>query len=81
MLLCLTKKVWSAENFVGYFPFNIIGFRVMTPQGLVGGYRLFSGKFWLRLKPFYLDGGMFYSKALGSAYQTALCYGPEDHMV
>jgi len=53
----------------------------MTPQGLVGGYRLFSGKFWLRLKPFYLDGGMFYSKALGSAYQTALCYGPEDHMV
>jgi hypothetical protein len=53
----------------------------MTPQGLVGGYRLFSGKFWLRLKAFYLDGGMFYCKALGSAYQTALCYGPEDHMV
>jgi len=24
----------------------------MTPQGLVGGYRLFSGRFWLTLKPF-----------------------------
>jgi hypothetical protein len=53
----------------------------MTPQGLVGGYRLFSGRFWLKLKPLYCYGGMFYSKALVSAYHTALCYAPEDHTV
>ena len=53
----------------------------MTPQGLVGGYQLFSGRFWLKLKPFYRDGGMFYSKALVPAYQTALCCAREEHTV
>jgi hypothetical protein len=50
------KEVWSSETVVRYFHFNIVAFPVMSPQGPVGGYRIFAGRYWLKLKPFYRDG-------------------------